>query len=193
MMLGSLSTPAEEAKLESAAKSREHKLPRLNDTYPDMENVLQKGAPGMCDSGRLMLFANMGDLSNPNQQLSYVDSMRTAPPKGKNLDANPSVTNNAWINWNQQIAKEINRAFSRLTDRVDAKGKLIVSQADFVISPDRKVLSIKVRDHCPSKILRSMIISTLESLNGNSVLQYPDGANWTEAPKSGRFVQNYGQ
>ena len=178
---GSLSTLAEEAK-----------LPKITDSYPDMGNVLQKGSPGMCDSSRLMLFANMGNMSNPNQQLSYVDSMKTAPPKGWKLDDNSSLTQKTWIDWNKQIAKEIDRAFSKITDRADAQGKLIVTQVDFVISSDRKILNIEVRDHCPSNKFRSMVISTLESLKGNPMLQYPKGVNWTEVPKSGRFVQNYG-
>lgn len=167
-------------------------LPKSTDSYPDMNNVFQKGLPGMCDSSRIMRFANMGDISNPGLQLKYVDSIKILNTGDNSKRLKSRITEEAWIEWNNKVAKEVNKVFSSLIERVDAQGKLIVTQADYVVTSDLKVKDIKVRDHCPNDKFRSMIITTLESMNGNPVLQYPKGANWEETVKSGSFVQNYG-
>lgn len=173
-------------------QSKSSKLPKVTDKYPDMNNVLQKGLPGMCNSSRLLMLGNMGDLSNPSLQLSYIDAIGNLNYPSKPRDEVDETTETAWIKWNNKVASEVNKAFSSLNERVEAQDKLVVSKASYVVTKDGKIQDISVSEVCPSDKFRSMIVSSLESLNGNASLKFPPGASWKTVQKTGRFVQNYG-
>lgn len=169
LLVGSLST----------AQAAPEDQPR----YPDMDQVLVPGPPHGCITGRLTLLQNLGDLNGIPLELKYLDNSATIQER------NVSPT---WEEWHKRFAIELNKAFSAQKERVEAQDKLVATETSYVVTQDGKIREIKVSNFCPSSKFRSMIIKTLESLDGNPALQFPSGAKLDAMPKSGRFMQNYG-
>lgn len=95
--------------------------------------------------------------------------------------------------WRVELTNVLNDKFSQLQERSDVKDKLLVVETSFDINQNGQIGNLTVSRWCPADF-HSMIITTLKSIEGNSILALPDRSldNTVSVTISGRFVQNYG-
>ena len=146
---------------------------------PDRSDVLYSEPDlSRCGFAYSELFRGMGDISGQPLELRYQDSL-----------VNESSAE--WNDWHKRVAEAIDDKFAA-GPTIDAKGKLVVCRASYVITEDGKISSIELDCASPSQPFNEMVKGILASISENPVLKYPEDSISKPIRKSGRFSQNYG-
>lgn len=134
-----------------------------------------------CGTSYLDLFSNMGDVSGAPLELKFHD------------DTDLTDGSEAWKKWHTTVAEAVNLRFSKLPQRFDANGKLVVCRASFRVSSKREISSIQTyMSGSGGENFQKMVKDSIKQLEGNSVLTFPPNSDATHISKYGRFSQNYG-
>lgn len=97
-----------------------------------------------------------------------------------------------WDLWHKRVAEAIYVRFDVCATRAFANSKPLACLASYTVTRDRRIVNVKLDRKSDSLTYNMMLLTVLNSMSGNPLLEFPPGTNRQCVFKSGTFSRNCG-
>ncbi len=97
----------------------------------------------------------------------------------------------AWDQWHKRVAGAIYSRFNGLATTAFKQSKPMACEVAYTVTRDRKIQNIQLIQKSPNIVFNTMVYGVVKSMNGDPLLDFPQGSARQTVDKSGTFLWNY--
>ncbi len=97
----------------------------------------------------------------------------------------------AWDQWHKRVAGAIYSRFNGLATTAFKQSQPMACEVAYTVTRDRKIQNIQLIQKSPNIVFNTMVYGVVKSMNGDPLLDFPQGSARQTVDKSGTFLWNY--
>jgi len=124
------------------------------------------------------------------QQPAYQAGSQRFPLSAEQEEQHPQMKL-AWDQWHKRVAGAIYSRFNGLATTAFKQSQPMACEVAYTVTRDRKIQNIQLIQKSPNIVFNTMVYGVVKSMNGDPMLDFPQGSARQTVDKSGTFLWNY--
>ncbi len=111
----------------------------------------------------------------------------------QNLKQDSAELDIAWNQWHERVAKNVYVRFNNMALIAFPHSRPLSCKITYTVTRDGRIINARILESSQDAVFDKMVIGVVSSLNGNPILQFPQGSRRQQVEKLCGFEHNFGQ
>lgn len=116
----------------------------------------------------------------------------TPDTKVESVAIESAETKAAWDDWHRRVALQVFARYSSMVAAEFKDSKPLFAQASYLVAKDNQIVEARIVHSSGNVRFDTLVVTAINSLNGNSILKFPVDAPPNSVKKSATFTMNAG-